>query len=442
MISEAENKDIMMENGVNEEKCNGCQTLSQDIPENRCGFENYKFPTIDLLDKDEDTKPYINVEELNKNKDNIIRLLNSFGIEVGSIRATAGPVITLYEVSLKNEEQIIRVGSFEDDIILALKTWGARIIAPIPGKNSIGIEIPNSTPKIVSMLSVISSREFQESSYELPVALGKTVTDEVFIVDLSKMPNMLLAGAARQGKSSALVEIISSLIYKKHPSELKFVMIDPGKVELSMYSMIEKHFLARLPDSEDAIVSDPAKIMTTLNSVFTEIDSRCEMFKAAHVSDIREYNHKFISRQLDSSEGHKYMPYIVVIISELGDLVMNFQSDVERMVARIARRAHNTGVHLIIATEYPTQQVITGEIKSIFPVRVAFRVASMADSRTVIDKPGANQLIGAGDMLFKNGNSLVRVQCASANNSEVDNIVHYIARQQDDVTAFYLPAPF
>jgi DNA segregation ATPase FtsK/SpoIIIE, S-DNA-T family len=316
---------------------------------------------------------------------------------------------------------------------------GIRIIAPIPGKGTIGIEVPNSNPKIVSMHSIISSKKFQESSYELPIAFGKTITNEIFMVDLCKMPHVLVAGATGQGKSVGLNAIITSLLYKKHPAELKFVLIDPKKVEFSIYSTIEKHFLAKLPDGEEAIITDFTKVVQTLNSLCIEMDSRYDLLKKAHTRNIKEYNEKFINRKLNPEKGHKFMPYIVVIIDEFGDLIMTAGKEVELPIARIAQLARAVGIHMIIATQRPTTNIITGTIKANFPARVAFRVSSMMDSRTILDRPGANQLIGRGDMLFLQGSDPVRVQCAFVDTPEVEQITNYISRQQGYTTAFYLP---
>lgn len=417
-------------------------TTSIDITEPydpRRDLEYYKFPTIDLLKKYENSEPSINMEEQNNNKNNIIKILRSFGIEICSIRATVGPTITLYEITPEQGVRIAKIRGLEDDIALSLKALGIRIIAPIPGKGTIGIEVPNSDPKIVSMQSIIASKKFQESTFDLPIAFGKTITNDVFMVDLAKMPHILVAGATGQGKSVGLNAIITSLLYKKHPAELKFVLIDPKKVEFSIYSIIEKHFLAKLPDSEDAIITDFTKVIHTLNSLCIEMDTRYDLLKAAHVRNIKEYNQKFISRQLNPEKGHKYMPYIVVIIDEFGDLIMTAGKDIELPIARIAQLARAVGIHMIIATQRPTTQIITGTIKANFPARVAFRVSSMIDSRTIIDRPGANQLIGRGDMLFLQGNDPVRVQCAFVDTPEVEKITHYICEQQGYTTAFYLP---
>lgn len=405
----------------------------------RRDLELYKFPTLDLLNKYENAEPSINMEEQNANKNNIIKVLKSFGIEICSIRATVGPTITLYEITPQQGIRISKIRGLEDDIALSLKALGIRIIAPIPGKGTIGIEVPNSEPKIVSMQSIIASKKFQEANYDLPIAFGKTITNDVFMVDLAKMPHILVAGATGQGKSVGLNAIITSLLYKKHPSELKFVMIDPKKVEFSIYSIIEKHFLAKLPDADDAIITDFTKVIHTLNSLCIEMDSRYDLLKLAHVRNIKEYNQKFISRQLNPEKGHKYMPYIVVVIDEFGDLIMTAGKDIELPIARIAQLARAVGIHMIIATQRPTTQIITGTIKANFPARVAFKVSQMIDSRTILDRPGANQLIGKGDMLFLQGNEPVRVQCAFVDTEEVENITHYIASQQGYSTAFLLP---
>lgn len=402
-------------------------------------LENYHYPTLSLMKTYENSEPTINMEEQNANKNRIIEILRSFGIEISSIKATVGPTITLYEITPESGVRISKIRNLEDDIALSLKALGIRIIAPIPGKGTIGIEVPNSDPKIVSMQSVIGSKKFQESTYDLPIAFGKTISNEVFMVDLCKMPHVLVAGATGQGKSVGLNAIITSLLYKKHPAELKFVLIDPKKVEFSIYSTIEKHFLAKLPDGEEAIITDFTKVVQTLNSLCIEMDTRYDLLKMAHVRNIKEYNTKFINRQLNPEKGHKYMPYIVVIIDEFGDLIMTAGKEVELPIARIAQLARAVGIHMIIATQRPTTNIITGTIKANFPARVAFRVAAMMDSRTILDRPGANQLIGRGDMLFLQGSDPVRVQCAFVDTPEVEQITNYICRQQGYPTAFCLP---
>lgn len=402
-------------------------------------LENYHFPTMDLLRRYDNNEPTIDMEEQKANKDRIINTLRSFGIEISTIKATVGPTVTLYEITPEQGVRISKIRGLEDDIALSLSALGIRIIAPIPGKGTIGIEVPNSNPKTVSMQSIIGSKKFQESTYDLPVALGKTITNEVFMVDLCKMPHILVAGATGQGKSVGLNAIITSLLYKKHPAELKFVLVDPKKVEFSIYSSIENHFLAKLPDGEEAIITDVTKVVQTLNSLCVEMDSRYDLLKKAHVRNVKEYNEKFINRRLNPEKGHKYMPYIVVIIDEFGDLIMTAGKEVELPIARIAQLARAVGIHMIIATQRPTTNIITGTIKANFPARVAFRVSAMMDSRTILDRPGANQLIGRGDLLFLQGADPVRVQCAFVDTPEVEDIARYISRQQSYPTAWYLP---
>lgn len=405
----------------------------------RLDLENYHYPTIDLMKHYENNEPTINMEEQNANKDRIINTLRSFGIEISTIKATVGPTVTLYEITPEQGVRISKIRGLEDDIALSLSALGIRIIAPIPGKGTIGIEVPNSNPKIVSGQSIIGSRKFQESTYDLPIAFGKTITNEVFMVDLCKMPHVLVAGATGQGKSVGLNAIITSLLYKKHPAELKFVLVDPKKVEFSIYSVIEHHFLAKLPDGQDAIITDVTKVVQTLNSLCVEMDSRYDLLKMAHVRNIKEYNEKFINRRLNPEKGHKFMPYIVVVIDEFGDLIMTAGKEIELPIARIAQLARAVGIHMIIATQRPTTNIITGTIKANFPARVAFRVSAMMDSRTILDRPGANQLIGRGDMLFLQGADPVRVQCAFIDTPEVEEITKFIAKQQGYPTAYYLP---
>ena len=405
----------------------------------RLDLENYHFPTLDLMKHYDDNGPNVGMDELNEKKDKIVNTLRSFGIEISSIKATVGPTVTLYEITPEQGVRISKIRGLEDDIALNLSALGIRIIAPIPGKGTIGIEVPNEKPKIVSGQSIIGSKKFQESTYDLPIALGKTITNEVFMVDLAKMPHILVAGATGQGKSVGLNAIITSLLYKKHPSELKFVLVDPKKVEFSIYSVIEHHFLAKLPDEAEPIITDVTKVVQTLNSLCVEMDTRYDLLKAAHVRNVKEYNEKFINRQLNPEKGHRYMPYIVVVIDEFGDLIMTAGKDVELPIARIAQLARAVGIHMVIATQRPTTNIITGTIKANFPARIAFRVSAMVDSRTILDRPGANQLIGKGDMLFLQGADPVRVQCAFIDTPEVVEITKYIARQQGYPTAFYLP---
>ncbi|WP_303013099.1 DNA translocase FtsK [uncultured Bacteroides sp.] len=402
-------------------------------------LENYRFPTIDLMKHFDNDDPTIDMDEQNANKDRIINTLRSFGIEISTIKATVGPTVTLYEITPEQGVRISKIRGLEDDIALSLSADGIRIIAPIPGKGTIGIEVPNKNPKIVSGQSVIGSKKFQESKFDLPIVLGKTITNEVFMFDLCKMPHVLVAGATGQGKSVGLNAIITSLLYKKHPAELKFVLVDPKKVEFSIYSVIENHFLAKLPDGGEPIITDVTKVVQTLNSVCVEMDTRYDLLKMAHVRNIKEYNEKFVNRRLNPEKGHKFMPYIVVVIDEFGDLIMTAGKEVELPIARIAQLARAVGIHMIIATQRPTTNIITGTIKANFPARIAFRVSAMMDSRTILDRPGANRLIGKGDMLFLQGADPVRVQCAFIDTPEVEEITKFIARQQGYPTPFFLP---
>ena len=405
----------------------------------RLDLENYKFPGLELLNEYADDGPNIDMEEQNANKDRIIKVLRSFGIEISSIKASVGPTITLYEITPAEGVRISKIRNLEDDIALSLSALGIRIIAPIPGKGTIGIEVPNANPRIVPMKSILNSKKFQETTFELPVALGKTITNEVFMVDLAKAPHMLVAGATGQGKSVGLNAIVTSLLYKKHPAELKFVIVDPKKVEFSVYAPIERHFLAKLPDGEDAIITDVSKVVQTLNSLCIEMDARYDLLRKAGCRNIKEYNAKFINRQLNPEKGHRFMPYIVIIIDEFGDLIMTAGKEVELPICRIAQLARAVGIHAIIATQRPTTNIITGTIKANFPARVAFRVAAMMDSRTILDRSGAQQLIGKGDMLYLQGNDPVRVQCAFVDTPEVEKIANYISKQQGYTTAFMLP---
>ena len=405
----------------------------------RLDLEFYHFPTLDLLNTYQNEEPDIDMEEQNANKNRIIKVLRSFGIEISSIKASVGPTITLYEITPAEGVRISKIRNLEDDIALSLSALGIRIIAPIPGKGTIGIEVPNANPHIVPMSSILASKKFQETTYDLPVALGKTITNEVFMVDLAKAPHMLVAGATGQGKSVGLNAIVTSLLYKKHPSELKFVIIDPKKVEFAIYAPIERHFLAKLPDGGDAIITDVTKVVQTLNSLCVEMDNRYKLLQSAGCRNIKEYNAKFINRQLNPENGHRFLPYIVIIIDEFGDLIMTAGKEVELPICRIAQLARAVGIHAIIATQRPTTNIITGTIKANFPARVAFRVASMMDSRTILDRPGAQQLIGKGDMLYLQGNDPVRVQCAFVDTPEVERIAAFIGKQQGYPTAFMLP---
>ena len=406
-------------------------------------LENYHYPTLDLLKKyDNDGKPYIDMTEQNANKNRIIEVLRNFGVEISSIKATVGPTITLYEITPAQGVRIAKIRNLEDDIALSLSALGIRIIAPIPGKGTIGIEVPNAKPNIVSMESILNSKKFQESQMELPCAVGKTITNEVFMFDLAKIPHLLVAGATGQGKSVGLNAIITSLLYKKHPAELKIVLIDPKKVEFSIYTPLEKHFLAMVPDEgAEPIITDVTKVVRTLNSLCKEMDTRYDLLKLAGARNIKEYNKKFKDRQLNPQNGHKFMPYIVVVIDEFGDLIMTAGKEIELPIARIAQLARAVGIHMVIATQRPTTTIITGNIKANFPGRIAFKVSAMIDSKTILDRPGANQLIGRGDMLFLNGNEPVRVQCAFVDTPEVERINQFIAQQQGYVTPFELPEP-
>lgn len=405
-------------------------------------FTRYKFPTLDLLKKYEnDGKPYIDEEEQIANKNRIIEVLGNFGVGIKTIRATVGPTITLYEIQPAEGVRISRIKNLEDDIALSLAALGIRIIAPIPGKGTIGIEVPNAKPNIVSMESILNSRKFQETKMDLPIALGKTITNEVFMVDLAKIPHLLVAGATGQGKSVGLNAIITSLLYKKHPNELKFVLIDPKKVEFSVYSKIANHFMAVVDEDDEPIITDVTKVVRTLNSLCKLMDHRYDMLKLAGARNIKEYNAKFVNHRLDLTKGHEYMPYIVVIIDEFGDLIMTAGKEIELPIARIAQLARAVGIHMVIATQRPTTNIITGNIKANFPGRIAFKVSAGIDSKTILDRTGANQLIGRGDMLYLNGNEPVRVQCAFVDTPEVERINDYIAAQPGPVAPLQLPEP-
>ena len=399
----------------------------------------YTVPPIELLDDHQSDIGVPTNEELAANKKKIIETLENYNIKIESIKATIGPTVTLYEIIPAPGIRISKIKSLEDDIALSLAALGIRIIAPIPGKGTIGIEVPNPNPQIVSMRSIIKSAKFQNSKFDLAIALGKTVSSEIYVCDLAKMPHLLVAGATGQGKSVGLNAILTSLLYKKHPSQIKFVMIDPKKVELSIFSVIEKHFLAKLPDEQDAIITDTDKVINTLSSLCIEMDNRYELLKAAHVRNIKEYNTKFINRVLNPEKGHKYLPYIVVVIDEFADLIMTAGKEVEMPIARLAQLARAIGIHLIIATQRPTTNIITGVIKANFPARIAFRVTSSIDSRTILDSPGANQLIGRGDMLISTGNDLTRIQCAYVDTPEIERITQFIGAQNSYPSAFILP---
>ncbi len=400
---------------------------------------HYKFPTLDLLNDYQTETVSVAKEELEQNKDRIVETLNNYAIRIDKIKATIGPTVTLYEIIPAPGVRISRIKNLEDDIALSLSAMGIRIIAPIPGKGTIGIEVPNLKPEIVSIKSMLASDKFRNSNFELPIAIGKTVSNESYIADLTKMPHILMAGATGQGKSVGLNAIILSLLYKKHPSQLKFVMVDPKKVELTLFSKIERHFLAKLPDSEEAIITDTRKVVRTLNSLGIEMDHRYELLKDAQVRNIKEYNTKFIARRLNPNEGHHFMPYIVVVVDEFADLIMTAGREIENPLTRLAQLARATGIHLIIATQRPSVNIITGTIKANFPARLAFRVISKVDSRTILDSSGADQLIGRGDMLMATGSDLVRLQCAFVDTPEVDKVTEFIGSQRGYPDAFALP---
>ncbi|MCK4663461.1 MAG: DNA translocase FtsK [Bacteroidales bacterium] len=399
----------------------------------------YKLPHLDLLEKHELSNSMVTNEELVSNKNKIVETLGNYNIKIDRIKATIGPTITLYEIVPAPGVRISKIKNLEDDIALSLSALGIRIIAPIPGRGTIGIEVPNLKPEIVSMRSIISSKVFQDSKYELPIALGKTISNETFVIDLTKMPHLLVAGATGQGKSVGLNAILTSLLYKKHPSQLKFVMIDPKKVELTLYSKIEKYFLAKLPDAEEPIITDTQKVINTLNSLTIEMDERYDLLKKAHTRNIKEYNAKFIERKLNPENGHKFLPYIVLVIDEFADLILTAGKEIEMPLARLAQLARAIGIHLIIATQRPTTNIITGLIKANFPARISFRVTSSIDSRTILDTTGANQLIGRGDMLVSVGGNIIRIQCAFVDTPELDEITNYISSQQSYPEAFLLP---
>ena len=406
-------------------------------------FTRYKYPTLDLLKKyEDDGKPYIDREEQESNKNRIIRVLNSFGVQISEIRATIGPTITLYEVTPAPGVKISRIKNLEDDIALSLSAMGIRIIAPIPGKGTIGIEVPNAKANVVSMQSILNSKKFQETRFELPVALGKTIMNEVYMVDLAKIPHLLVAGATGQGKSVGMNAIITSLLYKKHPNELKFVLIDPKKVEFSVYSSIADHFMASLEENEDEpIITDTSKVVKTLNGLCVLMDNRYDLLKKAGARNIKEYNEKYLSRRLKPTDGHDFMPYIVVIIDEFADLIITAGKEVETPITRIAQLARAVGIHMVIATQRPSTKVITGGIKANFPGRIAFKTAQRIDSSIILDRTGANQLIGRGDMLCLIGNEPERVQCAFVDTPEVEKINEYISNQPGPREPYEIPEP-
>jgi S-DNA-T family DNA segregation ATPase FtsK/SpoIIIE len=429
--------------GQDPEKADLSDSRTLEPYDPKLDLENYKYPTIDLLTHYDTTSNAIDMEEQRNNKNRIKTVLNNFRVEIlDNTKATIGPTITLYEITPAPGIRISTIRNLEDDIALSLSALGIRIIAPIPGKGTIGIEVPNQKPQMVSMESILNSRKFQETDYELPIALGKTITNEVFITDLAKMPHLLVAGATGQGKSVGLNVIITSLLYKKHPAELKLVMIDPKKVEFSLYAPIVNHFLAQVEGNEDIeepIITDVNKVIQTLKSLCIEMDQRYDLLKKAHARNVKEYNEKFRERQLNPNNGHRYMPYIVVVIDEYGDLIMTAGKEIELPIARIAQLARAVGIHMIIATQRPTANIITGTIKANFPARMAFKVTTGVDSKTILDRTGANQLVGKGDMLLMTGSEPVRIQCAFIDTNELEDIVHYIAKQQSYTSPYLLP---
>jgi S-DNA-T family DNA segregation ATPase FtsK/SpoIIIE len=407
--------------------------------DHKLDLASYKYPTLNLLEEYGTGKIAVNADELEANKNKIVETLNHYNIEIDKIKATIGPTVTLYEIIPAPGVRISKIKNLEDDIALSLAALGIRIIAPMPGKGTIGIEVPNQNPEMVSMRSILATEKFQNSTMDLPIALGKTISNEVFIADLAKMPHLLVAGATGQGKSVGINAILVSLLYKKHPAELKFVLVDPKKVELTLFRKIERHFLAKLPDEEDAIITDTKKVVNTLNSLCIEMDQRYDLLKDAQVRNLKEYNAKFVNRKISNPEKHRYLPFIVLVIDEFADLMMTAGKEVEQPIARIAQLARAVGIHLVIATQRPSVNIITGTIKANFPSRLAFRVLSKIDSRTILDAGGADQLIGRGDMLFSTGSDLIRLQCAFVDTPEVERISDFIGNQRGYPTALLLP---
>ncbi|NPA44439.1 MAG: DNA translocase FtsK, partial [Chlorobi bacterium] len=426
------NQDILSEKIRNDVFTNYDPTLD---------LSNFKMPSIDLLEEHQAGNPEVTKDELLRNKNRIVNTLEQYKIKIVKIKATIGPTLTLYEIVPAPGVRISKIKNLEDDIALSLAAIGIRIIAPMPGRGTIGIEVPNEKPDIVSFRSVIKSTAFQESKMELPIALGKTISNESFVFDLAKMPHMLVAGATGQGKSVGLNAIIASILYKKHPAQVKFVLVDPKKVELTLYESLENHYLATLPDAKEPIITDNQEVIHTVSSLNIEMDNRYGLLKKAKCKNIKEYNKKFISRQLNPQNGHKYLPYIILVIDEFADLIMTAGKEIELPIARLAQLARAIGIHLIVATQRPSTNIITGVIKANFPARVAFRVASMVDSRTILDSPGANRLIGRGDMLMVQGSDMTRLQCAFIDTPELERITDYISKQQSYPMPFLLPEP-
>ena len=438
-------QDLKMEVSVVEEEASETDNLAAKLVEDfgevdpTLELSKFVFPHLELLKKYDSEGITIDEEELEDNKNKIVETLNNYKIGISSIKATVGPTVTLYEIIPDAGIRISKIKNLEDDIALSLSALGIRIIAPIPGRGTIGIEVPNKNATVVSMNSVIASKKFQTTEMELPVAIGKTISNETFVVDLSRMPHLLMAGATGQGKSVGLNAVLTSLLYKKHPAEVKFVLVDPKKVELTLFNKIERHYLAKLPDSEDAIITDNTKVINTLNSLCIEMDNRYDLLKSAFCRNIKEYNTKFKARKLNPNEGHKFLPYIVLVVDEFADLIMTAGKEVETPIARLAQLARAIGIHLIIATQRPSVNVITGIIKANFPARIAFRVTSKIDSRTILDSSGADQLIGRGDMLYTQGNDLVRIQCAFVDTPEIERLTEFIGAQKAYPSAYILP---
>ena len=445
LISEKDTSEleIQVEKVVEEKSTNNnlANNLVDDFGEfdPKLDLSKFKFPDLNLLKQYNSGQITIDKQELEENKNKIVETLNNYNISISNIKATIGPTVTLYEIVPDAGIRISKIKNLEDDIALSLSALGIRIIAPIPGKGTIGIEVPNKNPTIVSMYSVIAADKFQKSSMELPIAIGKTINNETLVFDLAKMPHLLMAGATGQGKSVGLNAVLTSLLYKKHPAEVKFILVDPKKVELNLYNKIERHYLAKLPDSEEAIVTDNTKVINTLNSLCIEMDNRYEMLKNASCRNIVEYNNKFKQRKLNPNDGHSFLPYIILVVDEFADLIMTAGKQVETPIARLAQLARAIGIHLIIATQRPSVNVITGVIKANFPARIAFRVTSKIDSRTILDSSGADQLIGRGDMLFTQGNEIVRIQCAFVDSPEIERITEFIGSQKAYPTAYKLP---
>lgn len=443
----AEDLSFVVETGVQEATVEDLEHVTPDLTDDvnlgeydqTLDLPHFKFPPVDILEEHGSGNITINKEELEANKDRIVNTLNNYSIQIESIKATVGPTVTLYEIVPAPGVRISKIKNLEDDIALSLSALGIRIIAPIPGRGTIGIEVPNQTAEVVSMRSILTSEKFAKTSFDLPIGLGKTISNETFVADLAKMPHLLMAGATGQGKSVGLNAILVSLLYKKHPSELKFVLVDPKKVELTLFNRIERHYLAKLPDTEEAIITDTKKVVNTLNSLCIEMDNRYELLKDAAVRNIKEYNAKFKARRLSPHKGHRFLPYIVLVVDEFADLIMTAGKEVELPIARLAQLARAIGIHLIIATQRPSVNIITGTIKANFPARIAFRVSSKIDSRTILDTGGAEQLIGRGDMLLSSGSDLIRLQCAFVDTPEVEELTDFIGAQRGYPSAFELP---